>query len=356
MTRWIVAGLLLSLLVSCGGASEPPPEHPVAEPPPPLTGASLLPEDVYLLLKVDFNRLRASSNWDVIESILMSVEENAARELPAVGGGELRRWVGLADLLNLGLAPSQGTEPDTLVVVDGRFSTEEARTALSRFDSGPVVLREEPGAPLPTFVTEEPPAELILVEDGLGVGATSGRAGAMVQKHASRSGRSPLDAHAEMAALAQRVNFERDAIGVAAVFTPEAKAALGPRLDARLRRVLDVATAGAMRIGLAEGIDALAIVSTTDPSVAAATVSELEGQRARIAQMPFTSMLGLDPILNGIGLNAEGGEIRLSLRASHEDTRNILGRASGFVALAIGELFEGVGGRGAPPNQPEGGG
>jgi hypothetical protein len=337
-------GVLLSLCASCGGGSNEAanPEHPVAEPEP-LAGAELLPEDVFLVLKVDFVRLRESSNWDVIETILMSVEENAAQAIPALGNGELRRWVSLSDRAHVGLAASNGPEPDTLVVVEGRFSTQEATTALGGFEGAPTNLRAQPGAGLPTFVTDTPPAEVVVVQNGLGVGATSGRASEMVQKHESRSGRGPFEAQPEMAAVANRVNFERDAIGVAAVFTPEAKAAFGPRLDARARAVLDVAEAGALRIGLQEGVDALAIVTTTDPAVAQQTVAELERQRANLSRIPFVGLLGLDPILDGIGTSADGGDIRLSLRASHEDTRNILGRASGFVALGIGELLEGAG-------------
>jgi hypothetical protein len=298
-----------------------------------------LPSDAFLVAKIDLVRLRESASWDAIAAAILVVEESASRTLPSLANGELRRWVSVTDRVWIALTPSSRFQADAFSVVEGRFSAADAASALTALGGDDRLFVPREGSEPPTFDGEAPLEEVALLDDGLGVSATSHRLAEVVARRLSPQSESPL-AGGELATMAHRVNFPRDAIGVAVVFTPEAKAAIGPRLDARIRAVLDVATAGALRVGLNEGIDALAIVSTTDERAAAVAVGHVEQQRAMLSQQPVVYMMGLAPLVNGIGANAEGGDIRLSLRASQEDTQNLLGRLSGFLGLAIAALLE----------------
>jgi len=336
--RGAIAALLLALLLGCGGGSAEGEGPAHAEPPPPpLTDDGLLPSDAFIVVKLDLVRLRESSNWDVFEGVILVVEENLAGQFPFLGDGELRRWVGLTDRAWVGAKTAGAGDPEIFTVVHGRSTNDDVLALFERAGEASGFTRRA-DASKPTFDGEAPLSEVALLEDGLGVSTPSGQIGDLIARHESREGESPL-ANETMAGVAQRVNFPRDALGIAAVFTPEAKALIGPRLDARARFVLEAATAGALRVGVNEGIDALAIVTTSDPAVATAAVAEIERQRDAAARQPFVQMMGLGFLIDGIGANADGGDLRISLRAGHEDTRNLLGRVSGLVGMAIANMI-----------------
>jgi hypothetical protein len=330
---------LFALVLGCGGGAAIGEGAETVAPPPPLTGDALLPSECFLVAKLDLIRLRESANWDVFENWVSIVEENISGMFPSLAGGELRRWVSLTDRVWVGLAPSDDpTEPDVFTVVEGRFEGAAFGAALAGLGGDQPMFTPIEGASVPTLSGDESIGDVAILADGLLVSATSGRVSEVVQRHDSREGQSPL-AGAEMETIAQRVNFARDPIGVAAVFTPEAKAALESRLTPEARMVLDVSTAGALRVGLNEGIDALAVATTNNALIAAGGVRLVQQRRDALRREPFALMLGLGPLFDGIGAQAEGTDLRVSLRLSQEEARSLMERAGGFIGLGLSAMI-----------------
>lgn len=329
----VVAFALTTAACGGGGTGQ---DTVVAPPAPraPLTAAELLPASTFLVARVDLAALRTSPNWDIIDGWVLTAEENLAGDFPSLGGGELRSWLGLTDQIWVAFVPSTNAErPGIVTVVDGRFEAAAIEAKLAGLGGDRPIL-----APVPDqsgrFGGSWWFQEVGVIEDGLVVATSGDLLDTVVARHESREGESPL-VSATLRDMARRVDFANNGIAAIAHFTPEAKALLGANLETDRRRAVDAATSGGLGLSLAGGIDAIVLLDTLSPEVAAALVSEVEQRRDSVRRNPIVAMMGLSPLLAGIDASATDGNAQVTVHTGAEDTRTVLGRLSSLIGLGI---------------------
>lgn len=366
MSRWspLSLGLLVPLLL-VGGCTRtgPGPAHGGAggaddlPPPPPPDLVALLPEDTFLVARLDVIQIRESPYYSEVVGLLRALSE----QVP-MGSTDYLDVLARTDEVVAGVGPGpQGSEDPSLhLYLRGRYGQDELESAFRALEAESA---QGEGAPTPLVVVERAGHRVFAMEE---VAASSldthtwlftvpdrvdeplARADGRVPGAGPRSSET-------FRRLAEEGAFDRSAIGVVAVLTPGAQQLLrddgamqgeGDRLE---DAIIEAVVGATLRASLEQGVDVDGFVETTNPLVAAAIADLIEEMLTEASEEPLA-----EGLLASRRVTVEGARALLSIRVEDQQVRELISSLSAILALltALGSADEGVPPEQAPP-QPD---